>query len=133
VPHSNANLLRKGYDAYNKGDANQLADLFADDVVIHVQGRSPLAGDHQGKNGLRFLFSTTKENVEEDSMNVQEVAANDDFAVAVLNTSGKRKGKKESANAVHVFRLEGGKVAEAWYHTTEDYPVEEFWQGVKKA
>ncbi len=47
--HPNVELLRKGYAAYGSGDMETINELFADDIVWHVAGRSPLAGVYNGK------------------------------------------------------------------------------------
>jgi ketosteroid isomerase-like protein len=54
--HPNATLLRAGYDAFATGDMAALDALFADDVVWHVAGRSPLSGEHKGKGEVFGTF-----------------------------------------------------------------------------
>src|SRR3954453_4612565 len=41
-------LVRRGYEAFNSGDIPALIELFSIDVVHHVPGDSPLAGDYKG-------------------------------------------------------------------------------------
>ena len=56
MAHSNEDLARRGYDAFTRGDMQAVSDVFADDIVWHVGGRSPLAGDYRGKDEvLGFL------------------------------------------------------------------------------
>jgi len=41
-------LVRRGYEAFNSGDIPTLVSLFSIDVVQHVPGDGPLAGDYKG-------------------------------------------------------------------------------------
>lgn len=54
--HPNLELLRRGYAAYGAGDMDTINELLADDVVWHVAGRSPIAGDYSGKEQVFGLF-----------------------------------------------------------------------------
>jgi len=40
----NAAIVRRGYEAFNRGDLTTLAELFGDNVSWHTPGWSPLAG-----------------------------------------------------------------------------------------
>jgi len=41
-------LVRRGYEAFNTSDIETLVSLMAHDVVHHVPGASPVAGEHKG-------------------------------------------------------------------------------------
>jgi uncharacterized protein len=45
--HPNEDLVRRGYDAFSRGDMQTLRELFHPDIVWHAPGRSQLAGDHR--------------------------------------------------------------------------------------
>jgi ketosteroid isomerase-like protein len=54
--HPNAEAVRRGYSAFANAEMEGIQSLFADDVVWHVGGRSPLSGDYRGKEAvLGFL------------------------------------------------------------------------------
>jgi ketosteroid isomerase-like protein len=132
--HRNVGLLQNGFRSYLGGDFDSMAQMFTEDVVIHVNGYpdNPFTGDHRGREGLRFLFSTTKENQDEERWDVEDFAANDDFAVALVRMSGKREGRSASIPVVQVFRLKEGMCNEAWYvMPTEQFrPDQEYWGGM---
>ena len=52
MAHPNEELVRKGYDAFNRGDVDTLRELFDPEIVWHFPGRSPLAGDHRGPDAV---------------------------------------------------------------------------------
>ena len=45
MANSNEDLLRRGYDAFAVGDLQTLREIMDPDVVWHVPGRNPLAGE----------------------------------------------------------------------------------------
>jgi uncharacterized protein len=57
----NAEIVRRGYDAFNNGDTSALAALIAENVVWHVPGRSSIAGDYHGRETTfaYFIASTS--------------------------------------------------------------------------
>ena len=54
---SNAALMRKGYDAFSRGDMEMLRnELLAPDIVWHQGGRNQTAGDYRGADEVLGLF-----------------------------------------------------------------------------
>jgi len=50
-------LVRKGYEAFNNADAKGLTGLMSKDVVQHVPGHSPLAGDYKGIEAVLTYYA----------------------------------------------------------------------------
>jgi uncharacterized protein len=48
MAHPNEELYRTGFEAFQKGDMDTLKNHLADDIVWHVAGRDPFAGDYKG-------------------------------------------------------------------------------------
>ena len=61
MAHPNEALVRRGYEAFATGDMATLNELFADDIVWHVPGRSQLAGDFRGKEEVFGNFQKVAE------------------------------------------------------------------------
>ena len=126
--HPNLELLRRGYAAYGSGDMDTINELFADDVVWHVAGRSPLAGDYTGKEQVFGFFATLQELSEGTSrVEVHDLLANDEHGVALVFESATRGGRSHEGNATHVFHLRDGRVTEFWDSQTDQYAADEFW------
>jgi hypothetical protein len=54
MAHPNEDLVRKGFDAFSKGDMDVLRnEVFAADVKYHVPGKSPVSGDYRRIEGFR--------------------------------------------------------------------------------
>ena len=48
----NAALLRRYLEALSQDDMETVREAFAQDAVWHLQGNSPLAGDHEGADAI---------------------------------------------------------------------------------
>src|SRR4051794_15815334 len=48
TPQDNVKLVRRGFEAFNKGDVKTLTDIIAADCVQHVPGKNRFSGDHKG-------------------------------------------------------------------------------------
>ena len=54
--HENAELVRRGYEAFNSGDMETLTELFDESASWHTPGRGSLAGDHEGRDAAFAYF-----------------------------------------------------------------------------
>ncbi len=54
--HPNAKAYRRTADAFRAQDEEALRDLIADDVIWHVPGRNPMAGEVRGRDSLFDWF-----------------------------------------------------------------------------
>jgi len=48
----NAEVVRRGYAAFNAADMKTLTELFDEKSSWHAPGRSPVAGDHRGREAV---------------------------------------------------------------------------------
>ncbi len=48
----NEELMQRCADAGHRGDIDAVLECYADDIVMHVLGRNPLAGDYRGEQGV---------------------------------------------------------------------------------
>jgi uncharacterized protein len=120
--HPNIELLRKGYEAFANADMATLNNLFADDMVWHEGGRSPLSGDYKGKEQVfGFLAKLMELSEGTAKVDVHDILANDEHAVALATISATRKGQSWSGTDVHVFHMRDGKVREFWDNVTDRY------------
>jgi uncharacterized protein len=127
MAHPNEELARQGYKAFIKADMQRVADFFADDVVWHIGGRGPLAGDYRGKDEvLGFLAKTMEMTGGTFSLEIHDILANDEHAVALVVARGERQGKTLEDRQTHVLHIKGGKVSEYWAHPGDQYAIDEF-------
>src|SRR5829696_3363032 len=116
MAHPNEDLTRRGFDAFAKGDVDTLRELFDQDAVWHVPGRSQLAGDHRGMDAILGNFG----------IDLHDVVANDEHAVAIYVTRGERQGRTLETRNVLVSHIRNGKLTEAWLMSEDQYAADEF-------
>ena len=126
--HPNVELLRKGLDAFSRGDLDTVRSLWADDIVHHFPGASPIAGDHKGKDGVLAFVAKVAE-MSQGTFRISEVhdvLANDEHGVALLRFTASRKGRELAWDQANVYHLRNGKMAEVWALLTDPWAVDEF-------
>jgi ketosteroid isomerase-like protein len=127
VAHPNEEVVRRGYDAFSRGDMDTLRELFGDDVVWHVPGRSPLAGDHRGVDAILGYFGQAMELTGGTfQAELHDVVANDDHTVGLHIARGQRNGKSLEDHHVLVFHFRDGQIAEVWQLFEDLYANDDF-------
>lgn len=129
MAHPNEDLVREGFAAFGRGDIDALRDqYFAGDIRWHVPGRSPVAGDYDGVAQVVGFFGRLFElSGGTLRLELRDVLANDEHAVALYTVRAEREGRRLEDNTVNTFHMRDGKVTEVWTHTTDLYAVDEFW------
>ena len=124
----NVAILRSGYEAFNSGDMDALAQIFDEGVVWHTPGRSSLANDYQGREATFAFFARLgQETGGTFRAEARRLIADEDFVVAIQHNSGERNGKQLDVDLCLVFQLRDGRVIEAWEHFRDLYAWDEFW------
>lgn len=127
--HSNASLIRRLHQALARGDyVSTLTELFADDVVWHLPGRGPLAGDHVGREAV-FAAMRRFEDLSNGTIRVEvhDVLASDAHAVALLRATATRDGKLYDSLEMDVYHVRDGKITEFWSFAEDQRLTDEFW------
>ena len=130
MAHPNEDLVREGFAAFGRGDTDALRNqIWADDVRWHVTGRTPLAGGYEGPDQVLQFFARLFELTDGTlSLELHDVLANDEHAVALFTLRGQRAGKQQlTDNMVQTFHFLDGKVSEAWTQPTDQYAQDELW------
>ncbi len=128
MAHPNEDLARRGYEAFATGDLDSLNTLFDENVRWHTPGRSPIAGDLEGREAVYAQFAKIAELSEGSfSLDIHDIIGNDEHVVAMVTARGSRGGADFEDNQVHVFHVKDGKVTEFWGHPGDQYKADEFW------
>jgi hypothetical protein len=126
--HPNVALLRRGYEAFSKGDMATIAALFSEDAVYHVPGSHLLSGDHRGRDAVLGVLAKLGElSGGTLSIDVHEVLATDDHGVVLHWERASRQGKQLDSLETVVYHLRGGKITEMWSFFYDQRTEDEFW------
>jgi uncharacterized protein len=129
VTQSNQDLVRAASAAFARGDFADLHDqFFAEDVVWHVSGTGPLAGDYAGAaqvvGQLGKISELSGGTVQPQ---VHDVLVSDDHTVVLVTISADRAGQQLQLNLVHVIHAENGRATEVWTHPSDPAQAAHFW------
>jgi uncharacterized protein len=124
--HENATRFRQGYDAFNRGDMDAIRSLFDSNVVWHVAGRNRFTGDKRGiDDTLAFFLQLQQQSGGTFRLEVHDVVANDEHAVAIVNSHIEKDGTKVDSRAAHVAHFKDGKLTESWFFDEQPYQFDE--------
>ena|SRR2546423_12213974 len=108
----NADIVRRGYEAFSSGDMAALKSLFAPDAVWHAGGQNRLAGDYKGVDDILGYFGSLMQATGGSlRVGTPELFASGDTVVAI---SENQAGDDYQARGVNVFTVKGGRVTDVW-------------------
>ena len=126
--HPNIELTRQGYDAFAKGDLAALSELIAENATWHVLGVGPLSGTYHGRGEIFGFFGRLAEETGGTfRLDVHDLLANDEHAVALCTLSASRGNKSVEFPVANVSHIRDGKVTEFWTATTDPQASIDFW------
>ena len=124
----NIAVVKRGYEAFAKGDIATLKTLFAPNAVWHSVPTGVLPGNYRGVQViLEFFGRLAHETNGTVRAELQTTAASGDHVFALHRNKGARKGKTIDEKSVLVFKLHKGVVTEV-AEFRYDQPAEaQFW------
>jgi ketosteroid isomerase-like protein len=127
MTHPNEQLIRNVLAAFQTGNLEAIARLYAQDVVLHIPGRNRLSGEYRGLGdvlgGLARFRQITNESW---SAELHDVLANDKHGVALFTRRGARGGRSAAFRTVMVYHLREGRIVEIWIHEGDQQAFDEF-------
>lgn len=111
IAAANAEAVRRGYDAFARGDIPAALEVLHPEITWHVPGRSPLSGDYHGHPGVLEFFGRCQE-LSAGTLRVKpdEILADGDRVVVLSTVSAERHGQFWSSPEVHVLRVADGRI-----------------------
>ncbi len=124
----NIAVIRRGYEAFAKGDIETLKTLFSPNANWHAVGTGVLPGNYKGAQAILEFFGRLAHETDRTMLvEPQTLAASGDHVFALERITGKRKGKTQDTKAVLVFKLEKGIVTEVTDFQHDHPAVAQFW------
>ena len=113
--HRNVDTVNRMTEAIFNQDHDTLAKLFTDDLVFHLRGPDPMAGDHAGLGGFLGVvaswFEATDGQIE---LEQQFCVGTDGWAAEWEHATLGRHGKTLESRNAFVYRFEDDRIAEMW-------------------
>ena len=124
--HPNEKVLRDADEAQRRGDVEAFMAAYTDDMVVHMPGKSSLAGTYKGKQEFAEVFQRFMERTPEYSFESHAYFADDEHGVLLQRSHYKRGDETLDSNDTFVMHFRDGKIAEMWISTDDPYAVDAF-------
>ncbi|MCH0539385.1 nuclear transport factor 2 family protein [Streptomyces sp. MUM 203J] len=112
--HPDVALVRRGYEAFNKGDMETLASLLTADCTHHVPGDHQLSGHHKGRDKVLAMYARLAELTHGTfSLDLHDVFTDGrGHVISVYTTRADRGNRGLEMRGGIFFTIIGGKVSD---------------------
>jgi ketosteroid isomerase-like protein len=108
----NADILKRGYEAFNSGDVDTVSEVFADDASWEGPNAPgvPMSGKHEGKQAVLQALGQIGESFEKFHVSPDEMVEEDETIVVLSHFDAKTKsGNEVKLPGVEIWRMSAGK------------------------
>ncbi|MGI5460435.1 nuclear transport factor 2 family protein [Streptomyces sp. CA-249302] len=127
--HPHAQLIRKGYEAFSRGDMDTLRSMMTGDATHHVPGSHPLSGDFKGIDAVLGyygqLYEATGGTFKVELRNI--LVDGRGHAVSIHRFTAQRGDKRIDETGGIVFRIVGDKISDLDECVEDIDKDNEFW------
>ena len=125
----NVAVMQRAYDAFNAADIDTLTELFDEDAVWHLPGRSSMAKDYESRDATLAYFGQIGETTGGTfRAELQRLLGDDDDrVVGIQRSTGDKDGKHLDVGNCIVFQLRDGRIVDGREHFEDLYAWDEFW------
>ncbi|HEY7942737.1 MAG TPA: nuclear transport factor 2 family protein [Candidatus Limnocylindrales bacterium] len=118
----NESVARQVTDAFATMDMARLDALMADDIVWHEIGSSE---PRRGKAALRAAAPGGGADYEVTGK-LHDIVASDDHAIALVEATATRGGKKLTYRTAEIYHIRNGQVVERWAFSDDTAAITAF-------
>jgi ketosteroid isomerase-like protein len=119
--------MRRYIQAVQRGDWETGLGFFSDDVVLHVPGRSELAGEHRGREAARRYLEAAlaRSHGAEVEVELIDMLASQERVALLVRERFSRGGGAVELRRANVYRLRGQEIVEIWIFEANQYEVDQ--------
>jgi ketosteroid isomerase-like protein len=124
----NMALIRRAYEAFDRGDIADVLRILDEDIHWHIPGRSPLSGDYKGHAEVIDFFTRTHTlSAGTFRIDIDDMLASEQHVVVLCTVSAQRQSQLWTAPEVHVWRVVNGIAIEFREYQGDQQTEDEFW------
>ena len=128
MAHPMEATVREAYAAFGRGDLDGYLRSCTEEFAFNVPGDGGIAGTYVGKGGMYDLagkaMSITGGTFHEE---VEEVLANDRYAVVLARHRFTRDGSQKDYRTAHVYEISDGKLVRCFEQPRDPAAFEDAW------
>jgi ketosteroid isomerase-like protein len=113
--------------AARRGDWDTAFGFFAADIVMHVPGRSPFAGDRQGKDAAVGYITSVRDHYRNGKIELEliDMLVSDERVALVVRERFHGDGPPVEIRRANVYRIQGDAIVEISIFEADQYTVDE--------
>jgi len=111
MPPANVDIVREGYEAWNRGDLEAMFAVIDPEVEWQLPDSGMNTGTYRGHEGVRELMESYLEAFERFTIELEQVFEAGDQVVAFVRAvaRGRASGIDIETRPAHVWTIRGGK------------------------
>src|SRR5829696_5899009 len=127
-------FLTRQREMYAGGDLAPVEELLAEDVVWHVPGTSPIAGDYRGREAVTGYFRLRRE-LAGGAIRIAKggEAHHEEALVQLADGRAPLGGREVIWRTAGVYRVADGRIAEAWLVPLDQEHFDRVWAATRAA
>lgn len=126
---SSLSLLHDYHSAWERGDQEAGIAFFAEDVVVHMGGDGPLAGDYNGRDafvkGWIGRVAAYTDTWEVGGQN-EVLLAGDDGVLLMVHEIWTKGERRVETDRLGLYKFANGQIVECWFSDMNQQEVERF-------
>jgi ketosteroid isomerase-like protein len=128
--HPNVGLIRELYEARARNDTAAIRSILDENVVWHEpELETEHTGDLRGPDDVLAMIEEARRITDGTfSLVPQQIVANGEHAVALIDWSATQGDKRLEGREVAVYRVRNGRVVEASFHQDNPDTDRQFWE-----
>ena len=127
MTHPNIELMRRYSAALTAGKAADALPFYAEDLVLHIPGRSPHAGTFHGQDAVLAYYTRIFRDTDGkfQPLGVDDILASDTHAASLVRWRVERDGHAIEIDRVVIYRIVDERIAEIWVRDWDQYAYDE--------
>lgn len=126
--HRNTRIAHALWEAIAAGDAHALGGILDEKCSWRMPGRSPLAGSHEGIEGVTAFMARVGELSDDLTAELQDVYVSERGAVLHYSIEARRGSSTLDTQHLFCARIENGLVTDAFFAPVDQERYDRFWQ-----
>jgi ketosteroid isomerase-like protein len=129
---SSLRLLNDYHDAWERGDRDAGLAFYADDMIVHMGGSSPLGGDYRGRESFVrdwvervAAYTDTWDVADQDVLLV-----GDDGILVLVRVIWSKGDRRVEVDRLAFYKLADGQIVESWFSDMNQAEVGAFFDGI---
>jgi ketosteroid isomerase-like protein len=119
-------LMNRYVAAVRRSDWETGFGFFAEDIVIHIPGRSRFAGTHRGRDAARRYIESAIAVAHDGGVEVElvDMLASRERVALIVDERFQRDDGVVEIRRANVYRIRGEEIAEIWIFEANQYEVD---------